>query len=165
MRTPYQSGAERGHWHDALGVDRSITGEQTIRLLGPFQFAHDSAGLDGTGVVFDEIPAGSLLLEVALFTTEEFGGDAEYVVSVGAEADVSSGTEIGRYHSGSLFVDANGLVSPLWDDGAQVDDVSGRMRIVRATAPNNFFGVSQQAGAFPAPAGEADVYALIAEPA
>ena len=61
-RTSFQRGADRSHWHDALGIDYGVTGEQRIRLLGPFTWSWDDDGFEGSGAEVFDIEANQVVI-------------------------------------------------------------------------------------------------------
>jgi hypothetical protein len=136
-------------------------------LLGPLHFAHDDAGIGTNGVVLaSDLPAGTWLLSVDVFITEDFDGltTDNYTCDIGLQAGASpiGSQQIGWSPTFDVSLTTVGQV-----DGSGILKPHGsgyyNFRRVALTQPGILMvyfvpdGVNTQ--------GEADVYALIVSPA
>jgi len=159
-RSRFQDGAEKSHYHDSLGVEGDITGEQTVRLLGPFSINHDSAGVNGDGTPLVTLEPGQLLLQVRGFVAEEFDdGGGDYTdglqILVAPEDDLANSFTLTTF-TGNIGDSSLGEFGPLSVDVDNPDHwclVEDDPIVLLG-----FLGGTAVAGSL-------TVYALIAEPA
>ena len=134
------------------------TGEQTIRLLGPYIVNFDHADVNNDLIYVADLDAGLLVFDAWFVAPTEWmaGGDNLNDYYIGVEQDGQN-----LYVSEYSLVSTSTTASPQDTDGTK-----HRSRIVRtiAGAQLTFEAYSGAGAAPPFTAGVAHIYALIAEP-
>jgi hypothetical protein len=144
-----------------------VPGEQRVRLLGPFRIAHDTVDIGtNNGNHLGDVPAGALVIRVFALNQEVWAGHNE-----GAYLRLSAG-EAGANPNALVEYLLDGLNSnTVASQGQHAEglykmessDYSLPSMIAMLTVAGSI--TASISGLGSASAGEADVYALIAEPA
>lgn len=148
--------------------------EQTIRLLGPFHVAHDTPGIDGdlAEVGAGLIPAGAVVIAAWPIITEGLAGAGD-TVDFQMQVCVGPAGQVGAPLNATVYVcQGTPLLSPLsvGDDLFPPRHFTGGSQssyrpAIIGEASSLFVQMMDGGGVEPLSAGEADVYALIAESA
>lgn len=143
------------------------SGEQKTRILGPLHFAHDDAGITADGIALATgLVTGTWLLHVDVVVSEAFDGitDDNFTMDIGLRGGAVLD---GQYRNGwtALFAATLTLEGQGGGFGTLSPKGSGyyTFRRVSLTEPGMLVLYFSPDGV--STAGEADVYALIAEPA
>jgi hypothetical protein len=146
-----------GAFAAAADPDPFVVGsEQRIRLLGSFHVAHDTAGFQSNnGIVALDVPAGAIVVRAWAFITEDFDdGGTTINIGIGTAADVgTSNWAVITEYTNDLFTSGADFfieLTPTASPGVGYPGPNGGHVFCR-------LGSAQTAG-------EADIYALIAEP-
>lgn len=154
VRSKFQPGAETGHYHDTLGVSGDRTGEQRVRLLGPYTINFDTPDVTTEGVLLDPLGEGvAVITSWALVDTVFAPASAVELYIQAMNADRSARGTFSGYMATSLSVNGianQSIVNPM------------RMGVMDTDC---FLGVFLDLTGGPLTAGSARVYVLIAEPA
>ena len=135
------------------------TGEQRIRLLGPFPFTYQSAGLFDTGFKLTDLEAGTTVVRAWLITTTAFNGNTS-ALTIGI-GDASTGDWVGV----AVYDAPSGFAASTTSGGDRVERETILVSVAEAvTACDIVVGGSASDTSY-ASAGASSVYALIAEPA
>jgi hypothetical protein len=146
-----------GNYGNAL-----LEGEQSVRLLGPFHIAHDDDEIDGDGAIATSLSAGQIVLNAWAEPTEEWQFDASglFILVWAFDSDPGTSRRLTSYET------ETGDVVRAVDEGVEARNGDA------GTAPPRRVGRITEASTLrvvldggPATTGEADIYALIAEPA
>jgi hypothetical protein len=148
-------------------------GEQTIRLLGPFHIAFDTAGVASDGPpqgvsLGATIPANSVLLRIHCENPVAWDQDPDnaYLEIIATTVGQPNGWPVARYRIGDSFSTAASHVG-----GAEaIANSSGNAEVLDSVQRTYAFGASGNSlrafvdNVTGATQGEVDIYALIAEP-
>lgn len=136
-------------------------GEQTVSRLGPFHIAHDTAGITGNGAVLAAIDADTVIIRAWAIVTEAFGG-------TGTALFVGLGDAVTGDWS-PVVVYSGDAPAPIASPSPGGSGGSTRETGTPITANNICMAVTAcsllAATSGNPDAGEADIYALIAEAA
>jgi hypothetical protein len=149
------------------------SGAQTIRLLGPFHIAFDTAGVASDGPpqgvsLGATIPASSVLLRIHCENPVAWDQDPDnaYLEIIATTVGQANGWPVARYRIGDSFATAAAHVG-----GAEsIANSSGNAEVLDALQRTYAFGASGNSlrafvdNVTGATQGEVDIYALIAEP-
>ena len=154
-------------WNRQVG---NTLGEQTIRLLGPFHVAHDDTGIDADGleVATGLLPEGSSLIVAWPILTEALdsaGDPADYELIIGFGA-ANQGLQ--QPLNATIYGSLGSTLTTVSENGVAPYPFSGAGRVTLRPALcltiSSLFIFMFDGGQVPLTAGEADIYALIAEP-
>lgn len=137
-------------------LEGEVPGEQTVRLLGPFRIAHDDAGVIDTGAVVATVPTGAVIFRAFAIAREDWNQTGLLVIGIGTAVDY----QIIGYGSNAALGREYGLYESDIQNAHQIL-VSGEVVV----PGNTSLSVAFYPDVDPPTTGEADIYALIAEPA